>query len=589
MRKPDQRRKLLHLSIAGGVAIALGTVVSIAEAGQRSSAGSGFRTMSAPPGPSVPATGKGPVLNTGDGLFYGSMPRSQNNTSANPGSIGRGSTGPGFPGASGRGGKGQGSSASTGDGDGGKPPGRRPPKRPTGTVPLGPTLGTGVALGTVDPAFGGPALPNAGGSAAGRPRAHTVYIPPRNEPRFVRNQIVLEFPGEVTRAHTAPILARFKLTPLDRAYFPLTDTTAFLWRINDGRSVRTVLNQLRRAGLPFDAQANFIYKSAQQQDGATFAPPQQATPTVTPVVATSGARSAAGDPAQYALAKLRLGEAHSLATGNSVLVAVIDSGIDAGHPELQGVVAGSFDALKKPEKPHAHGTAIAGAIASHARLLGVAPAARILAIQAFGASGASAEATTFAIIKGVQHATAQRARIINMSFAGPQDPGLARHLAAAKASGIVLIAASGNFGPKSPPQYPAADPNVIAVSATDASDHLFRAANRGPHIAVTAPGVDILLPAPNADYQLSSGTSFAAAHVSGIAALILERKPDLSPEAVRNILVSTAKDLGTRGRDDEFGAGLVDAYQAILAIETSTAAGTVGGPPASAPPQVTAQ
>ena len=90
---------------------------------------------------------------------------------------------------------------------------------------------------------------------------------------------------------------------------------------------------------------------------------------------------------------------------------------------------------------------------------------------------------------------------------------------------MVLIAAAGNFGPKSPPQYPAADPNVIAVSATDADDKMFTASNIGPHVAVAAPGVDILLPAPDSDYQLISGTSFSAAHVSGIAALMLERKP----------------------------------------------------------------
>jgi subtilisin family serine protease len=158
-----------------------------------------------------------------------------------------------------------------------------------------------------------------------------------------------------------------------------------------------------------------------------------------------------------------------------------------------------------------------------------------------------------------------------MSFAGPADPGLSRHLAAARAKGAVLIAASGNFGPKSPPQYPAADRNVIAVSATDARDNLFKAANRGRHIDVAAPGVDILLPAPDADYQVTSGTSFAAAHVSGIAALILERRPDLSPDAVRDVLLSNAKDIGPRGRDDQFGAGLVDAYRSLMALETESA------------------
>jgi subtilisin family serine protease len=310
-----------------------------------------------------------------------------------------------------------------------------------------------------------------------------------------------------------------------------------------------------------------------------FTPPEPLTPQAVPVVASSGAApAAAGDPAQYTLGKLRLSEAHNFARGSNVLVAVIDSGIDAGHAELQGTVVGSFDALNAAEKPHSHGTAIAGAIAARSRLMGVAPAARILAIRAFGVAGTSAEATTFAILRSVEYATKQNARVINMSFAGPADPALSRHLTAARAKGIVLIAAAGNFGPKSPPQYPAADPNVIAVSATDVDDKLFNASNRGNHIAVSAPGVDILLPAPEQNYQMISGTSFAAAHVSGIAALILERKPGLSPDNVRAILQSSSKDLGPRGKDDQFGAGLVDAYQAILALEPRTASGQAPAP-----------
>jgi subtilisin family serine protease len=232
-----------------------------------------------------------------------------------------------------------------------------------------------------------------------------------------------------------------------------------------------------------------------------------------------------------------------------------------------------------------HGTAIAGAIAAHARLMGAAPAAKILAIRAFGSAASGAEATTAAIRKGIEYASVQHARIINMSFAGPSDPGLARHLAAAKAQGAVLIAASGNFGPKSPPQFPASDANVIAVSATDADDHLFRASNIGPHIAVAAPGVDILLPVPDNDYELISGTSFSAAYVSGVAALVLQRAPDLTPDAVRDILESTAKDLGPAGKDPEFGAGLVDAYQAILAVQPKAAASEPQEVSAQAKPQ----
>jgi subtilisin family serine protease len=143
---------------------------------------------------------------------------------------------------------------------------------------------------------------------------------------------------------------------------------------------------------------------------------------------------------------------------------------------------------------------------------------------------------------------------------------MARALAAANKRGIVLIAAAGNAGPKSAPLFPAADPNVIAVTATDSQDRLFQGSNRGHHVAVAAPGVDVLLPTPGANYQMSSGTSFAAAHVSGIVALVLQREPGLSPDSVRRVLLSTARDLGPRGRDKDFGAGLADAYEALVSL-----------------------
>jgi subtilisin family serine protease len=111
----------------------------------------------------------------------------------------------------------------------------------------------------------------------------------------------------------------------------------------------------------------------------------------------------------------------------------------------------------------------------------------------------------------------------------------------------------------------------MAVSATDAQDRLFAASNRGGHIAIAAPGVDIFLPAPNEKYQMTSGTSFSAAFVSGLAALVLERNPVLKPDQVRAILVKTARDLGSPGRDDLFGAGEADAFAAVSAVVTAPA------------------
>jgi subtilisin family serine protease len=263
---------------------------------------------------------------------------------------------------------------------------------------------------------------------------------------------------------------------------------------------------------------------------------------------------------------LHLTEAHTLADGANVTLAVIDSGIDLKHPEFSGVTITPFDALDSKEGPHAHGTGIAGAIVAHLRLMGSAPAAHILAIRAFGTSGKGAESTSYVILKGLDFAAGHGARVVNMSFAGPKDAIVGRGLAALAARNIVMVAAVGNAGPKSPPLYPAADMNVMAVSATDAQDKLFAASNRGSYIALSAPGVDLFLPAPEDKYQISSGTSFSAAFVSGLAALVLQRNPALRPQEVRAILMKAAHDLGPPGPDDHFGAGEADAFAAVSAV-----------------------
>ena len=119
----------------------------------------------------------------------------------------------------------------------------------------------------------------------------------------------------------------------------------------------------------------------------------------------------------------------------------------------------------------------------------------------------------------------------------------------------MLIAAAGNAGPKSPPLFPGAYPNVIAVTATDVDDKLFAGANRGKYVSVAAPGVDILVPAPENAYQLTTGTSVAAAEVSGIVALLLERNPKLTPADIRRILTSERKAARRRRARRQFRLG----------------------------------
>src|SRR5712672_1714087 len=365
--------------------------------------------------------------------------------------------------------------------------------------------------------------------------------------RTVAGEIVAEIDGSLSDAQADELARRHPLDAIGNTNFPLIVATIGLFRIVDRRTVETVGRELAADGAR-SVQANFRYALQDQQTAITE-----------------------GDPAQYALLKLRLPQAHTLAHGANVTIAVIDSGIDIRHPELANAIAGSFDALGSKEGPHVHGTGIAGAIVSHARLMGSAPAARILAIRAFGVAPGGAESTSFVILKGLDYAAANGAQIVNMSFAGPKDALIERGIAATAAKGIVMVAAAGNAGPKSPPLYPAANANVIAVSATDAQDKLFAASNRGGHIAVAAPGVDIFLPAPDEKYQMTSGTSFSAAYVSGLAALMLERNPALKPNEVRAILMKTARDLGPPGRDDQFGAGEADAFAAVSAVAPAPA------------------
>jgi Subtilase family/Fervidolysin N-terminal prodomain len=390
--------------------------------------------------------------------------------------------------------------------------------------------------------IGNPKDPLGKGGAQRRPSR----VPPAGERRFVAFEVLVALPSSLTQQALDTLARRHRLARLESQAIGLTSTTLHRWQITDQRSVADVVRALEADTGVRAAQPN--YRFALQQ--------------------TQG--SAAGDY-QYAVAKLRLPEAHRLATGGSVLVAVIDNGIDTAHPELADVIAGSFDATDRPEPPAHHGTGMAGTIAAHARLTGVAPAARILAIRAFTPSGKADESTSLAVLKSIDWAVANGARVINMSFAGPHDPELALALAAAARKGVVLVAAAGNAGPKSAPLYPAADPNVIAVTATDPDDKLFAQSSRGRHVAVAAPGVEILAPAPAGTYQITTGTSVAAAQVSGIVALLLETRPGLTPQAVRKALLSSARDLGPKGRDDQFGAGLADAYGAVQSLTASPA------------------
>ncbi|MEA2879413.1 MAG: hypothetical protein QOF14_4609 [Hyphomicrobiales bacterium] len=395
-----------------------------------------------------------------------------------------------------------------------------------------------------------------GGGQAGRPPAigFAAYglgplpsgMPPLHETRFLSNEAVAQLGGRISPDELAALARKLGLEITYRETIALLGRTVIRFRITSGMPVRDVIAAAEaELGKNFSFQPSYAYELV--QDVA-----QAPSPADT---------SRRGDSAQYIVEKLGLVEAHLIATGKTVKVAVIDSEIDSKHPDLEGAVTGSYDALPSDDQTaHPHGTGMAGAIASHKRLLGVAPGAQLLAIRAFGVNSGGAQGTSLNIVKGLQWAVDQGAKVINMSFAGPRDPILQQAMKRLTDQGIILIGAAGNAGPKSPPLFPGADPNVIAVSATDMDDKTYKNANRGKYVAIAAPGVDILVPAPEGGYQLTTGTSVAAAHISGVVALMLERNKELRPSEVRSILSATAKKIGAA---TDVGAGLVDPVQAL--------------------------
>ncbi|WNJ91648.1 S8 family serine peptidase [Bosea sp. 685] len=430
--------------------------------------------------------------------------------------------------------------------------------------------------------------------APGQPR---IIVPAASERRFVADEILVEL---APNAQADAVLRRHRATLMSSRRFDLAGVTIIRARLNDGRSARVVLSQMAGDARIASAQPNYLYtlqqdvpkpdapkeeaaKAAPESASAAnepaasppakvedtgpvlAAPPIIAPPDLPPVAPLASVAPKRELQPQYVVETLHFDAIHKLARGDKIRVAVIDSGADLTHPELQGVLAGSFDAVGGDTAPHAHGTAMAGAIMAQAQLQGVAPAARLLAARAFSGNSApaSANGTTYHILSALDWAAGEGARVVNLSFAGPQDRLLSRSLAGAKSKGIVAVAAAGNGGANAAPLYPGADPNVIAVTATDAQDKPFAQANRGSYIAVAAPGVDVLAAEPEGRYAFSSGTSIAAAHVSGLVALLLEKRPDLDLEGVRKLLMDSAIDLGGKGRNPIFGAGRVDAPAAL--------------------------
>lgn len=278
--------------------------------------------------------------------------------------------------------------------------------------------------------------------------------------------------------------------------------------------------------------------------------------------ATLGAAGTEG----YPLNQTGVGVARSRTGGNGVVIGMIDTPIDIIHDSFHSPIERVELVPAGDPANRLHGTEVAGVMISRNPRIGVAPDASLLAISAFSvnpANPAERRSNSGLVARALEIAMAKQVDVLNLSFAGGQDPIVDQLVQKAMQQGIVVVASAGNGGPGALPAYPAAIPGVIAVTAVDQGENLFGAANRGDYIDLSAPGVGILTTAPGGAFHVSSGTSLATAHASGVIALLMSLgRQDFKSD----LLNRTAVDLGRPGHDSEYGYGLISVGRALGAI-----------------------
>lgn len=236
-------------------------------------------------------------------------------------------------------------------------------------------------------------------------------------------------------------------------------------------------------------------------------------------------------------------------------VGMLDAGVTDGHPGLAAGHIRQETFTGSPASPVTdHGTRMEELLIGPNRLRGTTLFRANVIDPTLGAGDA---AGVVSILRGMDWLAANGVDVVNISLAGPRNKLMNRAMGRAAADGMVLVAAVGNLGPKAPPQYPAAFPVALAVTAVGPEGAIYRKAVRGPHVDIAAPGVDVLL-APGGRLVVASGTSIAAPFVTGVVAADpgLAR---LAVDALRSELGRRAEDLGQAGRDPVFGAGLLRA------------------------------
>jgi len=248
--------------------------------------------------------------------------------------------------------------------------------------------------------------------------------------------------------------------------------------------------------------------------------------------------------------------------GGGVPIGMIDTGINDGHETFDGADLEVLRLVPEDFTPSRalHGTAIASLLVGDpaTRAEGLLPAARLVAVDAFHRRGSDERADVFTLVEALGLLAERDVGVINLSLAGPPNSVLEEVVTRLhEENDIVLVAAVGNDGPRADPAYPAAYPQVIAVTAVDRDRAVYRRAIQGEHVDLAAPGVAVWAAASISGARWKTGTSYAVPFVTSAAAILREKRPDLTAPEIGAELRRLATDLGDAGPDPVFGAGLV--------------------------------
>ena len=331
--------------------------------------------------------------------------------------------------------------------------------------------------------------------------------------------------------------------------FPLTSLgiQCVVFRVPEGRSIDEVMARLAADPQVESVQLNQVFQGLGMGYNDKYA------------------------PQQYGPRAVRADMAHRVTTGKGVKVAVVDTGVAMEHPDLRGQIVNHANFVDGGEHTFArdnHGTAVAGVIAAKAGngegIFGVAPEADIVALKACSQlDPGQALCSSWSLQRAVDFANEAGVQLLNLSLAGPPDPLLERLLITAEQRGITVVAAALHGEAVAAPGFPASMSTVIAVLASDRQGQVHGATGRMSTLLLAAPGREIITTVPPQAYNFISGSSLAAAHVTGIAALLLEREPGLSPAHVRAILRASVRPAKSSGGTLQPTIGVVDAYAAL--------------------------